>query len=128
MEKVNGATPPLRGEATTASIPSSMQAPITPACATGWNWAPMIICQPFTIDSLYATGHTAQKSMALRRGGSESCRCAITSARAASRNAHALNGILAYGEILTGEAATLQPAEIAEMGQVIYDSGKRLNV
>jgi len=37
-----------------------------------------------------------------------------------------LNGILAYGEILSGEAATLQPGEIAEMGQVIYESGKRL--
>ena len=37
-----------------------------------------------------------------------------------------LNGILAYGEILAGEAATLPSAEVAEMGQVIYDSGKRL--
>jgi two-component system, sensor histidine kinase and response regulator len=37
-----------------------------------------------------------------------------------------LNGILAYGEILAAEAATLPPTEVAEMGQVIYDSGKRL--
>ena len=37
-----------------------------------------------------------------------------------------LNGILAYGEILTSDAQSLQPAEIAEMGQVIYHSGKRL--
>jgi two-component system sensor histidine kinase/response regulator len=37
-----------------------------------------------------------------------------------------LNGILAYGEILASDAETLAPAEIAEMGQVIYQSGKRL--
>jgi len=38
-----------------------------------------------------------------------------------------LNGILAYGDILQSDAATLQPAEIAEMGQVIAESGKRLH-
>lgn len=37
-----------------------------------------------------------------------------------------LNGILAYGEILSADAGTLQPAEIAEMGQAIHESGKRL--
>jgi len=37
-----------------------------------------------------------------------------------------LNGILAYGEILVSDAATLAPKDIAEMGQVVYDSGKRL--
>jgi len=37
-----------------------------------------------------------------------------------------LNGILAYGEILRGDAGTLSASEVAEMGQVIYESGKRL--
>ncbi len=37
-----------------------------------------------------------------------------------------LNGILAYGEILSNDAGTLQPAEISEMGQVITESGRRL--
>jgi signal transduction histidine kinase len=37
-----------------------------------------------------------------------------------------LNGILAYGEILAADAAKLKPAEIAEMGQVVHQSGKRL--
>lgn len=37
-----------------------------------------------------------------------------------------LNGILAYGEILSTEARTLPPAEVAEMGQVITESGTRL--
>jgi signal transduction histidine kinase len=37
-----------------------------------------------------------------------------------------LNGILAYGEILMTEAGTLRADEITEMGQVIHQSGKRL--
>jgi two-component system sensor histidine kinase/response regulator len=37
-----------------------------------------------------------------------------------------LNGILAYGEILAAEAPTLSAGEVAEMGQVIQTSGKRL--
>ena len=38
-----------------------------------------------------------------------------------------LNGILAYGEILHSDATTLKPEEIAEMGQVIAESGRRLH-
>lgn len=38
-----------------------------------------------------------------------------------------LNGILAYGDILQSDAASLQPGEIAEMGQVIAESGRRLH-
>jgi signal transduction histidine kinase len=37
-----------------------------------------------------------------------------------------LNGILAYGEILAADADKLQPSEIAEMGHVVHQSGKRL--
>lgn len=37
-----------------------------------------------------------------------------------------LNGILAYGEILQTDSKTLHPSEIAEMGQVIAESGRRL--
>jgi signal transduction histidine kinase len=37
-----------------------------------------------------------------------------------------LNGIIAYGEMLTADAGSLKPAEIAEMGQVIHQSGQRL--
>jgi signal transduction histidine kinase len=37
-----------------------------------------------------------------------------------------LNGILAYGEIFAADADKLTPAEIAEMGHVVYQSGKRL--
>ena len=37
-----------------------------------------------------------------------------------------LNGILANAEMLAASAATLKPAEIAEMGQDIHQSGQRL--
>src|SRR5258708_10788037 len=36
------------------------------------------------------------------------------------------NGILPYGETVAADAATMPASEIAEMGQVIHDSGKRL--
>src|SRR5258708_29813018 len=36
------------------------------------------------------------------------------------------NGILPYGETVAADAATMPASEIAEMGQVICDSGKRL--
>lgn len=38
-----------------------------------------------------------------------------------------LNGILAYGEILHTDAASLSPEEVSEMGHVIAESGKRLH-
>jgi signal transduction histidine kinase len=37
-----------------------------------------------------------------------------------------LNGIIGFGEILSAEAASLQPDEIADMGKAIHQSGKRL--
>src|SRR6185295_11786481 len=37
-----------------------------------------------------------------------------------------LNGIIGFGEILTAEAATLLPDEIADMGKSIHQSGKQL--
>jgi two-component system, sensor histidine kinase and response regulator len=37
-----------------------------------------------------------------------------------------LNGILSFGEMLASDAANLPPSEVAEMGQVIVESGKRL--
>jgi signal transduction histidine kinase len=37
-----------------------------------------------------------------------------------------LNGILGFGELLAASADSLQPPEIAEMGQMICQSGKRL--
>lgn len=38
-----------------------------------------------------------------------------------------LNGIMAYGELLRTDAAAFKPGEIAEMGQVIAESGRRLH-
>jgi signal transduction histidine kinase len=37
-----------------------------------------------------------------------------------------LNGIIGFGEILTAEAATLQPDDIADMGRSIHQSGQQL--
>lgn len=37
-----------------------------------------------------------------------------------------LNGILAYGQILSTDAVSLSPGEVAEMGRDIFESGRRL--
>ena len=85
--------------------------------------------KPFTINDLYATVDARlKKADALR----EEAEKKLTDLRdnislmLPHELRTPLNGILAYGEILSADAGTLQPAEIAEMGQIIHESGKRL--
>ena len=85
--------------------------------------------KPFTIDALYAAVEARlKKAQALRQEAER--KLAHLRDNISLMLPHELrtplNGILGYGEILTAEAATLQPGEIAEMGQVIHQSGKRL--
>jgi len=85
--------------------------------------------KPFTIDGLYAAVEARLKKAQTVRSEAER-KLADLRDNISMMLPHELrtplNGILAYGEILTADAATLPPAEIAEMGQVIYDSGRRL--
>lgn len=85
--------------------------------------------KPFTIEALYAAVEARlKKSQALRDEAEKKMadlRDNITMMLPHELRTP-LNGILAYGEILSQDAATLPPAEIAEMGQVIYESGRRL--
>ena len=85
--------------------------------------------KPFTIDGLYAAVDARlKKAQALRQEAEK--KLADLRDNISLMLPHELrtplNGILAYGEILAAEAATLPPHEVAEMGQVIHDSGKRL--
>jgi signal transduction histidine kinase len=85
--------------------------------------------KPFTIDALYAAVEARlKKAQALRQEAEK--KLADLRDNISMMLPHELrtplNGILAYGEILKADAATLAPAEVAEMGQVIHDSGKRL--
>lgn len=85
--------------------------------------------KPFTIEALYAAVEARlKKARALR----EEAEKKLTDLRdnislmLPHELRTPLNGILAYGEMLAAEAATLPAQEVAEMGQVIHDSGKRL--
>jgi two-component system sensor histidine kinase/response regulator len=134
MEKVNGyaTLSSLRGETTTASIPFILMTGLADNAGMRYGMelgADDYLPKPFTIEGLYAAVEARlKKSMALRQAAER--KLADLRDNISLMLPHEmrtpLNGILAYGEILTGEAATLQPTEIAEMGQVIYDSGKRL--
>jgi signal transduction histidine kinase len=85
--------------------------------------------KPFTIEALYAAVEARlKKAQALRLEAEK--KLADLRDNISLMLPHELrsplNGILAFGEILAGEADTLEPTEVAEMGQTIYDSGKRL--
>lgn len=85
--------------------------------------------KPFTIDALYAAVEARLKKAQAMREESErrlaDLRDAISLALPHELRTP-LNGIIAYGEIFKMDAESLQPAEIAEMGQVIAESGRRL--
>jgi signal transduction histidine kinase len=85
--------------------------------------------KPFTIDALYAAVEARLKKAQLLRQEAEKKLSDLRdniSLMLPHELRTPLNGILAYGEILRSDAASLPAAEVAEMGQVIYDSGKRL--
>jgi signal transduction histidine kinase len=85
--------------------------------------------KPFTIEALYgAVDARLKKAQALRQEAERKLsdlRDNI-SLMLPHELRTPLNGILAYGEILAADAANMPSSEIAEMGQVIHDSGKRL--
>ena len=134
MEKMDGYSTlsSLRGEPATASIPFILmtgladQAGMRHGMELGAN---DYLPKPFTIEALYAAVDARLKQAKVVREEAErklaDLRDSI-SMMLPHEMRTPLNGILAYGEILVADSETLPPAEIAEMGQVIYDSGKRL--
>ena len=85
--------------------------------------------KPFTLEALYAAVEARlRKAQALRLAAEKNL--AELRANISLMLPHEmrtpLNGILAYGEILSVEANSLPSKEVSEMGQAIYDSGKRL--
>jgi len=85
--------------------------------------------KPFTIPALHAAVEARWKKVQALRADADrrlaELRDAISLALPHELRTP-LNGILAFGEILKLDAASLQPAEIAEMGQIICTSGRRL--
>jgi signal transduction histidine kinase len=134
MQKVDGyiTLSSLRSDATTASIPFILMTGLADTAGMRHGMelgADDYLPKPFTIDALYAAVEARlKKAQALRQEAEK--KLADLRDNISMMLPHELrtplNGILAYGEILKADAATLAPAEVAEMGQVIHDSGKRL--
>ncbi len=134
MEKVNGymALSALRNEPNTASIPFILMTGLADNAGMRHGMelgADDYLPKPFTIDALYAAVEARLKKAHAVRVEAEK-KLADLRDNISMMLPHELrtplNGILAYGEILSSDAATLPPEEVAEMGKVIHDSGKRL--
>src|SRR3989454_6159243 len=134
MEKVDGylLLSALRNHASTASIPFILMTGLADHAGMRHGMelgADDYLPKPFTIDALYAAVDARLRKVQTVRQEAEKKLADLRdniSLMLPHELRTPLNGILAYGEILTTEAATLPPGEIAEMGQVIYHSGKRL--
>src|SRR5439155_7410880 len=134
MEKVDGyrTLSSLRNEPTTASIPFILMTGLADNAGMRHGMelgADDYLAKPFTIDALYAAVEARLKKVQAVRQEAEKKLADLRdniSLMLPHELRTPLNGILAYGEILTADAATLQPGEIAEMGQAIFQSGKRL--
>jgi two-component system, sensor histidine kinase and response regulator len=134
MEKVDGylALSSLRNEPTTASIPFILMTGLADNAGMRHGMelgADDYLPKPFTIDALYAAVEARLKKVQTVRLEAEKKLADLRdniSLMLPHELRTPLNGILAYGEILAADAASLPAHEVAEMGQVIRDSGKRL--
>lgn len=134
MEKVDGylTLSSLRSDPVTAAIPFILMTGLADNAGMRHGMelgADDYLPKPFTIDALYAAVEARLKKSQTVRAEAErrlaDLRDAISLALPHELRTP-LNGILAYGEIFKLEADTLQPAEIAEMGQMVCESGRRL--
>src|SRR6185295_16859396 len=134
MEKVDGylTLSSLRSEATTAAIPFILMTGLADNAGMRHGMelgADDYLPKPFTLDALYAAVEARLRKVQTFREEAEKKLSDLRdniSLMLPHELRTPLNGILAYGEILAADAAILPKEEIAEMGQVIHDSGKRL--
>lgn len=134
MEKVDGylTLSSLRNEPATAAIPFILMTGFADNAGMRHGMelgADDYLPKPFTIEALYAAVDARlKKAEALRQEAERKLadlRDSISMALPHELRTP-LNGILAYGEVLASDAASLQPGEIAEIGQILHESGKRL--
>ncbi len=134
MERVDGylTLSALRGEPSTASIPFILMTGLADNAGMRHGMelgADDYLPKPFTIDALCATVDARLKKAQVFRQEAERKLADLRdniSLMLPHELRTPLNGILAYAEILSADAGTLPPGEVAEMGKVIYDSGRRL--
>jgi len=134
MEKVDGylTLSSLRNEPATASVPFILMTGLADHAGMRHGMelgADDYLPKPFSIEALYAAVEVRLKKVQAVREEAEKKLTDLRdniSLMLPHELRTPLNGILAYGEILSSEAATLGPEEIAEMGEVIHESGRRL--
>jgi signal transduction histidine kinase len=134
MDKVDGylTLSSLRSEPATASIPFILMTGLADQAGMRHGMelgADDYLPKPFTIEALYAAVDARLKKAKTVREEAERKLADLRdniSMMLPHEMRTPLNGILAYGEILAADAQSMSPKEIAEMGTVIYDSGKRL--
>ena len=134
MEKVDGylTLSSLRSEPATAAIPFILMTGLADNAGMRHGMelgADDYLPKPFSIEALYAAVDARLKKTQTLRQEAEQKLSDLRdnlSMMLPHEMRTPLNGILAYGEILAAEAGTLPAQEVAEMGQVIHDSGKRL--
>ncbi len=134
MEKVDGylTLASLRNEAPTAAIPFILMTGLADNAGMRHGMelgADDYLPKPFTTDALYAAVDARLKKAQTVRDEAERKLASLRdniSLMLPHELRTPLNGILAYGEMLATDSATLKPAEVAEMGQVIHQSGRRL--
>ena len=128
MEKVDGylTLSSLRNEAPTAAIPFILMTGLADNAGMRHGMelgADDYLPKPFTTDALYAAVDARLKKAQTVRDEAERKLASLRdniSLMLPHEMRTPLNGILAYGEMLATDAATLKPAEVAEMGQVIH--------
>jgi signal transduction histidine kinase len=134
MQKMDGylTLSVLRNEPSTAAIPFILMTGLADNAGMRHGMelgADDYLPKPFTIDGLYAAVDARLKKAQTLREEAERKLADLRdniSLMLPHEMRTPLNGILAYGEILAAEAGTLPAGEVAEMGKVIHDSGKRL--
>jgi len=134
MERVDGylTLSALRSEPSTASIPFILMTGLADQAGMRHGMelgADDYLSKPFSIEALYGAVEARIKKAQVLRQAAEKTLADLRdniSLMLPHEMRTPLNGILAYGEILAAEAGSLSPAEVAEMGQVVYDSGKQL--
>jgi signal transduction histidine kinase len=134
MEKMDGYTTlsKLRNEPTTAAIPFILMTGLADNAGMRHGMelgADDYLPKPFTLDGLYAAvearlkkAHTVKQQA---QGALEDLRTNI-SMMLPHELRTPLNGILAFGELLASDPASLSHEEIADMGETICQSGRAL--
>lgn len=134
MEKVDGylTLSSLRNEPATATIPFILMTGLADQAGMRHGMelgADDYLPKPFTIEALYGAVDARLKKVQTVRAEAERKLVHLRdniSMMLPHELRTPLNGILAYGELLQHDAATLPPAELAEIGQDIHQCGRRL--